>query len=240
MDDGEEDSDVTVTLPDVPEWEERERLILEKEVLGFYLSSHPLAEHEQTLSSYCSHATNEISQVRDRGEVTLGGMLSAIKHARTRKGDKYTNFDLEDMGGAIRCIVWPKQFEEFGDLVQPDAILFVRGTIDRRGGDEANLIVEELIPLDQLASRFTRGIMVRIKENGRTDDVLAKLREILRAYPGDGQVQLYLTLDEGTGVVLQSQKLRVELQTEMRSRVDELLGPGNLKLLTNGSRSNGA
>ena len=167
-------------------------------------------------------------------------MLSAIKHARTRKGDKYTNFDLEDMGGAIRCIVWPKQFEEFGDLVQPDAILFVRGTIDRRGGDEANLIVEELIPLDQLASRFTRGIMVRIKENGRTDDVLAKLHEILRAYPGDGQVQLYLTLDEGTGVVLQSQKLRVELQTEMRSRVDELLGPGNLKLLTNGSRSNGA
>ncbi len=228
-----------VILPVIPEWNERERLLLEKEVLGFYLSSHPLEEHERTLNSYCSHATTDVVQLRDRAEVTLGGILSSIKHARTRKGDKYANFDLEDLTGTIRCIVWPKQFDEFGEMVQPDSILFVRGTIDRRGGDEANLVVEELIPLDQLVARFTRGIMVRIKENGTTKDVLGKLHEILRGYPGEGQVQLYLTLEEGTGVVLHSQKLHVDVQPEMRERVDKLLGPGNVKLLTSGNRSNG-
>ena len=235
----EDNEDVAeVTLPNVPDWDVRERLLMEKEVLGFYLSSHPLAEYEQTLTSYCSHSTADVAQLRDRAEATLGGLLSAIKHARTRKGDKYANFDLEDLKGSIRCIIWPKQFEEFGEMVQLDAIFFVRGTIDRRGGDEVNLVVEELIPLDQLASRFTRGIMVRVKENGHTDDVLDKLHEILRAYPGEGQVQLYLTLDEGTGVVLHSQKLRVDVQTEMRERVDGLLGPGNLKLLTSDPRTN--
>ena len=101
-----------VPLPDIPELDERERLLMEKEVLGFYLSSHPLAEHQQNLLSYCSHTTSNVTQLRDRAEVTLGGMLSAIKHARTRRGEKYANFDLEDMHGSIRCIVWPDRFEE--------------------------------------------------------------------------------------------------------------------------------
>ena len=115
----------------------------------------------------------------------------------------------------------------------------MRGTIDRRGGDEANLIVHELISLDQLASRYTRGVLIRVKEDAHPEDTLDKLREILRGYPGDNQVQLYLTLNDGMGVVLQSQKLRVDINAEMRERVDQLLGPGNLKLLTSTPRSNG-
>ncbi len=71
-------------------------------------------------------------------------------------------FDLEDMGGILRCILWPEEYANFGHLVAADAILVVRGAVDRRpGSEESNLIVNELIPLDEVAGRFTRGVVIR-------------------------------------------------------------------------------
>ena len=83
--DDEEDDPAAVNLPDVPEWHQRDKLAKEKEVLGFYLSSHPLAEYQSTLSTYCSHTTVEAAALGDRtSNVTLGGMLSAVKFSHTK------------------------------------------------------------------------------------------------------------------------------------------------------------
>src|SRR5262249_5447818 len=151
----EPDEDAAASgFPDLKEWDERTRLAGEREVLGFYLSSHPLAEHERTLAAYCSHSTTDLANLPHRSEVVLGGMLSSIKHSQTKNprpggSSKYAMFDLEDLSGAVRCILWPEEFSQFGHLVEPDAVLVARGAIDRRPGtDEANLIVNELIPLD--------------------------------------------------------------------------------------------
>ena len=232
LDEESGDDPLDVVLPDVPELDEREQLLMEKEVLGFYLTSHPLAEHQQTLSSYCSHTTVEISSQTDRTTVSLGGMLSAIRIARTRKGDRYASFELEDMHGSIRCILWPERLEKFEDVVRQDAILYVHGSVDRRGGDEANLIIEEVVPLDQLASRCTRGMLVRVSEVEHGPHALDKLREILGDYPGSCQLELFLQLVDGTNVHMRCHESRVEASPQLRTRVDELLGKGNLKLLT--------
>jgi DNA polymerase-3 subunit alpha len=238
LDDQEQAETPSCPLPDLPELDERERLLMEKEVLGFYLSSHPLAEHEKTLSIYRSHTTNDLGALRDRTEVIIGGMLSSIKVSHVRKArdpnapTKYVNFDLEDMAGTVRCIMWPDEYAIYGEMVKPDAILMVRGVIDRRGGgDEVNIVVNELIPLDQLDSHYTRGIMVRVSQT-QGEAGLTQLREIVRGYPGECELQLMLQLDDGTRVFLKSNALRVELNPEMRGRIDDLLGPGNIRLLT--------
>ena len=106
------------------EWPDRQKLINEKEVLGYYLESHPLAEFEAKLATFRTHTTDSLGDVKDRGEVILGGMISSIKIAHTKNPkpgapSKYANFDLEDMQGAIRCIMWPRQFAEHGEKVQP-------------------------------------------------------------------------------------------------------------------------
>ena len=239
MDDDEGDAEV-VPLPDVPEFEERETLMMEKEVLGFYLRSHPLAEYEKQLSAYASHSTDELSKLPDRSEVILGGMVSSIKFAHTKNArpdapTKYVNFDLEDMQGSIRCILWPTGFAEMGDLVQADVILCIRGAVDRRGGgDEANLIVNELIPLDQLDSRCASGILIRIEEEKHSPEMLPQLREIVRGYPGHRDLQFVLVLKDGKRVYLRSDRLRVGVTTELRSRITGLLGPGNYQLMTTG------
>jgi DNA polymerase-3 subunit alpha len=239
MDEADEEEEVSVQLPDVAEWEERERLLMEKEVLGFYLSSHPLEEFKGKFETFCSHSTADLANLPDRTEISIGGMLSAIKLAHVRKArpgsnaTKYANFDLEDMHGVIRCIVWPKDYQQLADMIQADAVLVARGVIDRRGGgDEANLIINELIPIEQLDARYTRGVLVRVHESAHGEKGLRQVREILRGYPGDCEVQLLLFLENGSRVQLRSENLRVELNPEMRSRIDDLLGPGNFRLLT--------
>lgn len=242
----DEDEPLACELPDIPEWEERDKLSKEKEVLGFYLSSHPLDEHRSVLKTYCSHTTTEAAALSHRSDVMLGGMLSAIKLANTknpRPGNpsRYAMFDLEDFDGIMRCILWPDQYVDYGEMVRPDAILVVRGTIDKRpGSDDANLIVNELIPLEDLASRYTRGVRIRVMEETHGERGLEQLYEILRGYPGKCALELLICLADGSQVPCRCGKLRVEVNAEMRSRVDALLGPGNLRLLTNGRRSAGS
>ena len=245
-DEEDEQQSATANLPDIPEWDERDKLTKEKEVLGFYLSSHPLAEHQKTLATYCSHTTTEAAALKHRTDIMLGGMLSAIKFSHTKNPrpgspSRYAMFDLEDMAGTMRCILWPDQFIHHGELVQADAILVAIGTIDKRAGsDDANMIVNELVTLDDLASRFTRGVKIRVSETEHGSAGLDKLHEILRGYPGNGELQLVVFLEDGTRVPMSCKRMRLDINNEMRSRVEELLGPGNFKLLPTPPKKNGA
>ncbi len=227
----------SIPLPDVDEWPDREKLLAEKEVLGFYLESHPLAEYETKLATFRTHTTDRLADLKDRAEVILGGMISSIKLAHTKnpkagQPSKYANFDLEDMQGSIRCIVWPRGFAECGERVQPDAVVLAKGKIDRRGGgDEANLIIDDLIPLDDLDSRYTHGIRIRFDEVEHDRQTLAGVREIIRGYPGGKEVLMTMSLRDGETVHFKSDRYRVDVTPEMRGRLDDLLGHGYYKLL---------
>ena len=248
-DDDDRSAAGAAALPDAPEWEPREKLAYEKEVLGLYLQGHPLAEHLSTLANYCSHTTTEAAALPHRAEVMLGGMLAAVKISHTknpRLGNptKYAMFDLEDADGIMRCIVWPEQFAVYEPLIKPDAVVVLRGTIDKRpGSEEANLIVNEVIPLEELPRRYTRGITIRLSEPAHGERTLESLREILRGYPGSCNVQLIFCLADGSRVWCDCDRVRIDLSGDLRRRLDELLGPGNVRLVTalppSTARSNG-
>jgi DNA polymerase-3 subunit alpha len=166
-------------------------------------------------------------------------MLSSLKPAHVRKArdpnapTKYINFDLEDMAGAVRCIMWPKEFAQFGHLVEHDAIVVARASVDRRGGgDEANLIINEIIPVADLDARCTRGVMIRVDEQKHGAEALRQLHRISQSYPGDCELQLLLNLADGRRVALTNASMKVDVAPEFRQRVDELLTPGNVRLLT--------
>jgi len=224
------------TLPNVPEWGKRERLAAEKEVLGFYLTSHPLAEVEETLQTFCTHNTTEAATLSHRSEVLLGGMLASIKFSHTKNprpgatATKYAMFDLEDTAGLMRCILWPEEFATYGAQVQPDAIVAIRGAIDKRpGSEDANLIVNEIIPLAELPARFTRGVSIRVDEATHGIRGLEQLYEILRGDEGKCAVELVLRLADGSVVTCACERPRVDLTPELRRRVEELLGPQSLR-----------
>lgn len=250
-DDDEQPETGSTNLPDLPPWDERERLTKEKEVLGYYLSSHPLAEHAKTLAAYCTHTTVEATELKHRSEAMLGGMLSSIKFSHTKNPkpgspSRYAMFDLEDTEGMMRTIVWPEQFALYEQYIKPDAILAVRGAIDKRpGSEEANFIVNEIIPLENLASRYTRGVRIRVIEDAHGPKTLEVLHEILRGYPGNCDLELSLCLTDGSRVSCKCEGTKLSVNPEMQARVDQLLGPGNFRLITSspstssGGRPNG-
>lgn len=239
FDEAEEEEEIVAPLPDVPDYDEKEMLTLEKEVLGFYLTSHPLAEFEKTLKTFCSHTSTNCTTLEHRTEIIMGGMLAAIKMSHTKNPkpgapSKYAMWDLEDMDGIMRCILWPEQFAQFGHLVEGDAIVGIRGAIDRRpGAEEVNLIVNEIMPIEELTTRFTSGVVINVSEKNHGMEKLETLREIVRGYPGQKGMKLRLDLDaeggEGGYVIADCPK-RIDLSPELRRRVEELLGPGNFRL----------
>jgi DNA polymerase-3 subunit alpha len=146
-------------------------------------------------------------------------------------------WDLEDLDGIVRCILWPEQFAEFGPLLKADAVVALRATVDRRpGGDEVNLIVQEVFPLEELSARFSNAVLIRVREDSQGDEALVRLREIVRGYPGTKTLRLRLELSDGGIATLDCAKSGVAIDPELRRRVEELLGPGSFRLTAGTSR----
>jgi DNA polymerase-3 subunit alpha len=226
----------TVALPDMPEYPEKERLAMEKEVLGYYLSSHPLAEYELTLRSFCTANAVTAKNLKHRTEVWMGGVISSIKLAHTRnpKPDtpsKYANFDLEDLEGITRAIAWPNTYERFADVIQADAIVLARGRIDKRGEEEFNLIIDEVLPMAEVDAKFTSGIRIRFDEEKHSQELIPRIAEILRGYPGEREVHFDLKVESGETIVVVSRKHRVSINQELRERLDDLLGLDSHRLI---------
>lgn len=225
------------TLPDIPEFPETTRLSMEKEVLGMYLSSHPLAQYSTALRSFTTHNSSQLKNCKDRQEIMVGGMISSIKLANTRnpkpgQPSKYANFDLEDLEGNARCILWPDGYATQGEQIVAEAIVVIRATVDKRGGgDEVNLIVNEVIPIAEASTRFTAGMRIHLSEERHPVDTLPRLTEILRGYPGKMEVQLALELVGGEIVHIKSRKHKVEITPELRTRLDDLLGDESHRLI---------
>jgi DNA polymerase-3 subunit alpha len=226
-----------ITLPDIPEFGDREKSTLEKEVLGFYLTAHPLSEYATTLQAFCSHTSSTAKLAKNGDEALMGGMIQSVKIAHIRnprpgQSSKYANFDLEDMDGYVRSICWPGDFEQFGEHIQPDAVVLARGTIEKRGdGDELNFKVNEVIPIAEADTKFTSGIHIMFDQNRHETDLLDKIKEILRGYPGQKDVMFAVKIHSGETVHIKSTKQKVDIAPELRIRLDDLLGKPSHKLL---------
>lgn len=227
-----------LTLPEVPELTHSQLLAFEKEVIGFYLTSHPLTEHASKLTAYASHVNKDLAGLDDKAEVMVGGTIGAIKRAQTKKPSKnghqkYANFDLEDVTGIVRCIIWPEDFNRQGDLVKTDEIVFVRGRVDRRGR-EPNLIVQEIITLEAADKKFTERVILRFQRGMHTEADFVQARSILLNYPGKCDVLLIVESFDDANPDKKfkfpvSSDLKVSADAQMERELQELLGKQNVR-----------
>ncbi|MCA9133186.1 MAG: DNA polymerase III subunit alpha, partial [Planctomycetales bacterium] len=233
----EQATQTAANLPDIDEFPKNTKLAMEKEVLGMYISAHPLEEYQAQLSTFCSHETSQLKDVKDRQEVIVGGMISAIKLANTKNPkpgapSRYANFDLEDVQGAARCICWPDGYETLGHLIQPESVVIMRATVDKRGGsDDYNLLANEIIPIQEAETRFTAGLRIHVDEQRHSPELIPHLHEVLRGYPGNMDVMLSLRLTSGDLVQLKSRRHKVSITPELRGRLDDLLGEESHRLM---------
>ncbi|HET9897230.1 MAG TPA: DNA polymerase III subunit alpha [Streptosporangiaceae bacterium] len=234
-DDAEVDVAFEIPVPD-GEWEKPTLLGFEREMLGLYVSDHPLLgmEHALAAETDCSVAqllssAEDEAERNSRGDradgqvVTLGGILSGVTRKVTRQGSSWAAATLEDLEGAIEVLFFPATYQQCMHLVVEDAILIVKGRLDRRE-DVPKLIAMEVKPAD-LPVEGTGPFVVSLLESRCVPPVVDRLREVLRTHAGATEVHLRLQSGQRTKVLRLDDKLRVRPSPSLVADLKQLLGP---------------
>ena len=246
---GGDDEPVTVTpkgLPTIPEWTDKEKSEYEKEVLGFYLTSHPLKEFADTFEMLRSHECSEATMLPDKTQVVLAGTVRDVKIATNKKPVKgkpstYAMFSLEDTSGSIRSIMWADAYEKFADYIRSDSIVFMRGRADRSrsaqtdssegNSPDGNFIVDEVFTVEDALKNLCRGWAIMIDEQHHTKDSVDMLLKILRENPGTLPVELSLRLKDGATATFCGGKTKASVTPALYRRITEFLGTDSTKVL---------
>ena len=213
------------------EWDEAEMLAREKAVLGLYMTKHPLTSHEKLLQAGATAATTDLVNLQDGTDVTLGGMVTHLRTV-TAKGGRNSGkalgiVTLEDLKGKVEAILFSDKLTEYRAVVVPDAILFLRGKVDRRR-EEPSLRVEQVIPHTEAAEALAQSLLLEVSEEKQ----LAELSPLLRRHPGNTLV--YLNVRTADGLVVQiecNRALRVACNARLLGSLTGLLGRGAVTIL---------
>ncbi len=191
------------SLPPADDWTHSQKLSAEREVFGFYLTSHPLAEFAGELAGLATHTTAALRDIDDGKDVIIGGMISSIKKSQTKNpsrngNSRYVNFDLEDAHGVVRCILWPDDFALHGEKIVADAICVLEARVDRRSR-EPNLIVNKFYTLEEAERKFTKQVAVKFRRGFHTEEDMRRVRDVLARHPGGTSVAIVIETWDDSG-----------------------------------------
>jgi len=177
-------------LPQVREWPQPQLLSFEKDMLGFYVTGHPLARYAPQLKRFTSFSTANLSQCNDGAEIKLIGLIAKIKQTLTRqKQEKMAILKLEDLEGAVEALVFPAAFQKVSRYIQLNTVALVRGRLNLRE-DTPKIIVNDLFPMDEVYKLIT-GININL--SGIRENLFESLKGLLLS--SRGNVPIYLHLD---------------------------------------------
>jgi DNA polymerase-3 subunit alpha len=210
-------------IPDM-EWDKAMKLAFEKEMLGLYVSDHPLFGVEASLKAMITCSVPALLEHADGAQVKVGGIVSAINRRYTRKGEPMLFFQLEDLEGNVEVVAFPRTVHDHGPLVRDDAVIVVEGRVDQRG-DSVKLIAQKIIEPDLAVSDVIR---LKVPAFRMSRDLVGRLRAVLGNHPGPSPVFLHLSGQGDDTVVRLGEDYRVEPRTALYAELRELLGPESL------------
>ncbi len=151
-------------LPTVPEWEEHQRLSSEKEVLGFFITGHPLEKYKEKLENFPKYQNaSSISQMETgtgRDEIVTGGVISGLRVMKSRKGDLYANAVMEDMTGTIEAIVFPEAYKRLQAILKQEIPMLVKCSVRVEEGSNPKIAISQLTPLEEAKPALPRSIRI--------------------------------------------------------------------------------
>ena len=184
-------------IPNIPEWPENQLLAYEKEMLGFYITKHPLARFEKMLKTYSTCSTSELQVKRDGDEVLIGGIITKVKFTTTRKtNEKMAIVTLEDLAGVVEVLVFPATFSKVSALIKTDEIVFVKGRLNLRE-DQPKIVANDVVSLESVRMKYTKMVSIDLVTAGLDPAMLDRLKKTISRYPG--QVPVYLNFVKPDG-----------------------------------------
>jgi DNA polymerase-3 subunit alpha len=218
------------SLPELPEWREEHLLAYEKELIGFYITSHPLARYADAVARFSTCSTESLGEVADAKEVKLCGIIGTVKQTMTRRGDRMAYVTLEDLQGSVEVIIFPDLYQMASAIIVPEAVVQITGTLDR--GDKSTRIKAlKLLSLQDLMTTGYSRVTIQMSVSDGSRQSLLQLREVLHRHPGACPVYLTLAIpDHSESVIAVGPELRVLPTDRLVGDLEALIGKGAVSL----------
>ncbi len=218
-DDGALVAGTRIVIPE-EDFDKRQRLAFEKEMLGLYVSDHPLMGAEASLRRRTESTIAELEGVEDGTMRTTGGLVTSLQKKWTRKGDLMAVFTLEDLQSTVEVMVFPKTMQNYGHLLDDDAVVIVRGRVDTRD-DQPKLMAMELERFEPVVDG-NPPVHINLRPAALSDELLSALKALLSEHPGESQVFLHIGERQ---VLLLPDNFAVSATAGLLAELRELLGP---------------
>jgi DNA polymerase-3 subunit alpha len=237
----DDDDATSVTYPTLPAatpLSRSEKLALEREVLGIYVSDHPLRGLERILTKQATHNCGEIAELEEGQAVKLSGVIASTRAILTKTGKKMMSLTLEDFGGITRCIVFASSYEKFRDILHKDKLVVINGeiTINERGGEKSSEIrlfdVKELDgSLDMVLDETPMSGSVLVKLGRATQSDMHRLYSLLKDHPGDHEV--YIQIEPKSEHPLLPIQVLCKPVPILEKEINRLFGPNSMQIIEN-------
>ncbi|AFM17273.1 DNA-directed DNA polymerase III PolC [Mycolicibacterium chubuense NBB4] len=226
--DSSTESVFTIKVPD-EEWEDKHKLALEREMLGLYVSGHPLNGIAHLLTAQVDTQIPAIldGDVANDTQVRVGGILASVNRRVNKNGLPWASAQLEDLTGGIEVLFFPQTYSMFGGEIADDVVVLVGAKVAIRD-DRISLIANELVVPDFSSAQVNRPVAVSLPTRQCTVDKVSALKQVLARHPGTAQVHLRLISGERITTLELDQSLRVTPSSALMGDLKELLGPGCL------------
>ncbi|MFQ5680620.1 MAG: DNA polymerase III subunit alpha [Candidatus Omnitrophota bacterium] len=215
--------------PRISEWPETQILAFEKEILGFYVSGHPLAKYEHQLRRFSSCPINELKDKKDGDEISIAGMIVKIKNTTTRaKGEKMAILKVEDLQGAVEAIVFPRAFAEVSRNILPNRAVMVKGRLSLKE-QEPKVMVNNIISLEEAYDLINA---IHLDLSDMRENIFQTLKERFRGSPGDVPIYLHFRTPARQKVkMVVGKELFVRPGQRLISEIEEALGKNRISFV---------
>jgi len=219
-------------LPEEEEWTRNEMLTREKEMLGFYISDHPLNKYRDEVHGLSRQTIADLKKQNENSMVRNGGIITSLKINPTRRdANKEMAFiTLEDFSDNIDAVIFPDVFAQYRELVKGDALVFITGKLSRKDPGNPKILVDKLIPIEKARESFTKKVMIRLIAQGLDDSAIDEINKIVTKAKGNCDLYIDVNTVLNDTVRMKSAKFKVNPDTKTISSLRKLLGSDNVKI----------
>ena len=213
-----------IEIPDVDEWDEREKLRKEKEALGFYITGHPLDRFKAEVKELATCAIQDLLSLSDKSMVKIAGVIEKLKIKRTKRGDKMATLIFEDSTGSAEIVLFPDVFSNYSPLLKSDEPLLISGKAEIED-NSVKIISQEIVKLESVKQKSIRAIELTLQKQIISRENLEEIKDIIFRYPGECPVLFRVGTGEGKEVVIMAHdRYRVFPCREVIGEIETLIG----------------
>ena len=215
---GQQSSFADIPIPALPEWEDLTKLSYEKDLMGFYVTGHPLMKYEDVIKTFTNASAASLGQMPVSSQVRIAGLVKKMKEITTKKGDRMAFVELEDLSGTTEITVFSDLYLPNRELLQSTDPLIVTGTKEGEN-DAPKILAQEIHPLDEAPRLFSRGIRIRISARRADPGQIKDLKRILTLHKGRTPVKLHVVIPNRTETVISLGSLACDVSKDLVEQV---------------------